>query len=141
MRCILYFAGVYVEWCTDRREPRCAQLTREQVGDYLRGTQDYRGATNLETRLLRAEKNGTSARSPEMSFDQVVRGNRAGPDKQNVPVAVVREWMASVNYGAAPMPLTEWLRGQPAPVPAPAPQEAPQTPDRKSTRLNSSHTS
>jgi len=68
----------YMEWSTVVDAPATFGLSLEEFKEYYKEEYGKRGLTELEQRLARVEKNGSSSMYGDTA-DEIISNNRAGP--------------------------------------------------------------
>ncbi len=78
---LLHHEGVFVEWSTVVDAPVSEAMNLDELSGYIRNRYGEEGIDQLPARIARAVEKGTSCIGPSYTFDDIVAGNRAGPDE------------------------------------------------------------
>jgi len=84
-RFIVKLDQYYMEWSTIVDAPVTWGMTIDEFREYYRAEYGIAGMRDLDKRMARVEKNGTSA-FDAMSAEDLISGNRAGPKETELAV-------------------------------------------------------
>lgn len=84
-RFIVKLEDYYLEWSTIVDAPVTFGMSLEQFKEYYQGEYGRSSMVDLERRLERAEKFGTSSLNDSRT-DELIAGNRAGPNETSLTV-------------------------------------------------------
>lgn len=89
---ILKIEDRYFDWSTIVDAPTSEPMTVEEYRAHYQRLHGSIGMDRLDARLRRTDEKGTSAMDYD-SWEDVVRGNRAGPDESELPLSSFVEWV------------------------------------------------
>lgn len=86
-------AEFYLEWSSIVDAPVTYGGTVEELREYILEEYGRRGLERLPARLLRADRTGTSYQHMKTTAEELVEGNRAGPNGTTLSYAeIVRKY-------------------------------------------------
>ena len=82
-RYVVHHEGIFFEWSTIVDAPVSYGMTQEEYEKYYLYKYGSSAMEDFPARLERAVQNGTSCHR-KMSFDELIKGNRAGPNETEI---------------------------------------------------------